>query len=141
MDNHEALKILTEHNQWRRGDEGIWHNPTEVGEAIDTAISVLSSLPAPTQDGTAEEFMDQWSNHNSWRSKGGIHKMITAYAAPLRAEIERLKSELAASVSPKLVMPERKEFNRFGDHLDDMHVQTWNMVLDELRRLNPSILK
>jgi hypothetical protein len=52
-----------------------------------------------------------------------------------------LKSELAASVSPKLVMPERKEFNRFGDHLDDMHVQTWNMVLDELRRLNPSLFK
>ena len=126
--------------QIRRIIESIYLNVCQ-DSMIDEIQSVLSSLPAPTQDGTAEEFMDQWSNHNSWMSKGGIHKMITAYAAPLRAEIERLKSELAASVSPKLVMPERKEFNRFGDHLDDMHVQTWNMVLDELRRLNPSLLK
>jgi hypothetical protein len=43
MDNHEALKILTEHNQWRRGmtDEYSF-GADKVGEAIDTAISVLS---------------------------------------------------------------------------------------------------
>ena len=64
----------------------------ELNKAFESELTALS-LPAPTQDGTAEEFMDQWSNHNSWRSKGGIHKMITAYAAPLRAEIERLKLE------------------------------------------------
>ena len=81
MDNHEALKILTEHNQWRRGETDVREYGVEkLGEAIDTAISVLSradgegsikptpsipshygnsvagdsSLPAPTQDGTAE---------------------------------------------------------------------------------------
>lgn len=78
--------------QIRRIIESIYLNVCQ-DSMIDEIQSVLSSLPAPTQDGTAEEFMDQWSNHNSWRSKGGIHKMITAYAAPLRAEIERLKLE------------------------------------------------
>lgn len=79
--------------QIRRIIESIYLNVCQ-DSMIDEIQSVLSSLPAPTQDGTAEEFMDQWSNHNSWRSKDGIHKMITAYAAPLRAEIERLKKDL-----------------------------------------------
>ena len=122
----------------------------ELNKAFESELTALS-LPAPTQDGTAEEFMDQWSNHNSWRSKGGIHKMITAYAAPLRAEIERLKSELAASVSPKLVLPSDEDkqnayLNMYpemeeSDGFDDGFIEAWEAYESELRRLNPSLFK
>lgn len=135
MDNHEALKILTEHNQWRRGETDVREYGVEkLGEAIDTAISVLSradgegsikptpsipshygnsvagdsSLPAPTQDGTAEERTDELDLaldylktdgvRNDFFQDNGMVAYIAAhlanYAAPLRAEIERLKKDL-----------------------------------------------
>lgn len=53
MSVKEALKVLIEFNKWRRGDAPYgWYeepekvvempyNPTEVGKALDVAISVL----------------------------------------------------------------------------------------------------
>lgn len=48
MTHEEALKILVQHNAWRR-DDGIPNryrmvNPRELGEAIDIAIVALSSI-------------------------------------------------------------------------------------------------
>ena len=51
-------------------------------------------------------------------------EMMVAYAASLRTEV---------------VVPSEKEYHRFGDDVGDMHVKTWNQVLSELRRLNPTM--
>ena len=44
MNREEAVKLLTDFNNWRRGKELLegMPNPTEVGKAIDFAISTLS---------------------------------------------------------------------------------------------------
>lgn len=38
MEITEAIKILTEYNKWRRGDDMNHPNPTELGMAIDFII-------------------------------------------------------------------------------------------------------
>ena len=41
MTTHEAIIILTEANQWRRGADIEQPNPTDLGLAIDYAINKL----------------------------------------------------------------------------------------------------
>jgi len=41
MTKVEAIKILTEHNSWRRGGEMPMISPRLIGFAIDKAIEVL----------------------------------------------------------------------------------------------------
>ena len=116
-------------------------------------------IPAPTQDGTAEENIESyWIESDDLG--GGMHLMVFKsdyiramhrYAAPLRSEIERLKSELAASVSPKLVLPSDEDkqnayLNMYpemeeSDGFDDGFIEAWEAYESELRRLNPSLLK
>ena len=49
MSTHEAAKILTEHNRWRRGQSpydqspSSPHSPQIIGEAIDAAIHFIHS--------------------------------------------------------------------------------------------------
>lgn len=47
MNNTEVIKILTEHNQWRRGGDNIPHNPETIGKAIDAAIELLERKRDP----------------------------------------------------------------------------------------------
>ena len=44
MNNKEALQILQEYNQWRRGSDKPMPNPKVIGLAIDQAVKVLSSV-------------------------------------------------------------------------------------------------
>lgn len=48
MDTEIAIKILTEHNKWRRGEppydkmgEPYPHTPNKLGKAIDHAITIM----------------------------------------------------------------------------------------------------
>jgi hypothetical protein len=41
MTNAEAAKILTDHNEWRRGGEGEQMSPILIGEAIELAVAAL----------------------------------------------------------------------------------------------------
>lgn len=43
MTNETAIQILQAHNDWRRGDEIAMQSPTEIGLAIDHAISELKA--------------------------------------------------------------------------------------------------
>lgn len=45
MNQQQAVKILKQHNAWRRGDEIPQLDPKDVGEAIDTAVRLLSKKP------------------------------------------------------------------------------------------------
>jgi hypothetical protein len=47
MTKREAIKILRQHNEWRRGGDGEHANPTKIGIAIDTAIRLLSTKRKP----------------------------------------------------------------------------------------------
>ena len=42
----EAIKLLEAHQLWRRDDTGFapMQNPTEIGEAIDVALSILRPM-------------------------------------------------------------------------------------------------
>lgn len=124
----------------------------------------------PTQDGTAEEVLQelldieyhddpQYANlESALISRKYCIQAMYNYAAPLRSEIERLKSELAASVSPKLVMPSDEiklnESDKYGfrvpydgsnNFYDRVAIKQfedgWNACLSELRRLYPSLFK
>ena len=44
MTEKEALKILVEHNKWRRGSETEMLPPKLIGEAIDIAIECLTKI-------------------------------------------------------------------------------------------------
>ena len=45
MKLHKALKILDNHNKWRRGDDDYpMAHPTELGKAIDTIINEYQNL-------------------------------------------------------------------------------------------------
>ena len=73
-------------------------------------IELVASLPAPSQDGTAEEEMQEMpipTGRFVIDNAKGIHladgqyyhyveviELLKSYAAPLRAEIERLKKDL-----------------------------------------------
>ena len=39
----EAIKILKEHNEWRRGDDSEMINPTTLGIAIDLIVKHLEA--------------------------------------------------------------------------------------------------
>lgn len=43
----EAIKILKEHNEWRRGDDSEMVNPTTLGIAIDLIIQHCEAENAP----------------------------------------------------------------------------------------------
>ena len=43
MTLQEAIKILKEHNLWRRGDDSEMINPTTLGIAIDLIVSECES--------------------------------------------------------------------------------------------------
>ena len=47
----EAREILTEHNRWRRDDDGRheMQDPAEIGEAIDVAVDALDTLEKAAQ--------------------------------------------------------------------------------------------
>lgn len=85
------------------GFEQTYSAIADVRSIIDLIPS--SSLPAPTHDGTAEEVLKEsferiWPNYlaSTMRSVYAakiILPAMTTCAAPLRAEIERLKGELA----------------------------------------------
>lgn len=49
MNKNEVIKILTEHNKWRRGGNNMPHSPEIIGKAIDTAIEMLKQ-PQPLSD-------------------------------------------------------------------------------------------
>lgn len=40
-----VIKILEEHNKWRRGKTSAMQNPAQLGKAIDAAIRQLKKLP------------------------------------------------------------------------------------------------
>ena len=71
----------------------------ELNKAFESELTALS-LPAPTQDGTAEEelrratgyYLEPYDLPETIETADAI-KAIESYAAPLRAEIERLKLE------------------------------------------------
>lgn len=44
MTNAEIIRHLTQHNQWRRGDEIPMLSPKLIGEAIDGAIAGIREL-------------------------------------------------------------------------------------------------
>lgn len=45
MDVHEVIRILQQHNKWRRGDDSSdMEDPKRLGEAIDVAISELLKI-------------------------------------------------------------------------------------------------
>ena len=44
MNTKEALKILKNHNEWRRGKECTPYSPTIIGEAIDIMVDQQSKL-------------------------------------------------------------------------------------------------
>ena len=46
MTTQQAITILRQHNQWRRGDdEDIeMQEPKDIGEAIDVAVSVMEMV-------------------------------------------------------------------------------------------------
>lgn len=138
----------------------LWDRKIAPESALDFIRNVLS---APTQDGTAEEVLKPHilhEDHLGNRYIGYEQSLLqmTSYAAPLLAEIERLKSELAASVSPKLVMPSDEiklnESDKYGfrvpydgsnNFYDRVAIKQfedgWNACLSELRRLYPSLFK
>jgi len=41
MDNKECIKILKQHNAWRRGGDGKMTEPKLIGEAMDYAVKAL----------------------------------------------------------------------------------------------------
>ena len=47
MTKQQAIKVLTEHNKWRRGGDGPATDPMKLGKAIDTAIRLLSKPAKP----------------------------------------------------------------------------------------------
>lgn len=45
MNIKQAIKILKEHNKWRRGDDTIqMHDPKQLGRAIDMVVSLCDKL-------------------------------------------------------------------------------------------------
>ena len=52
-----AIDLLTEHNEWRRGGEGEMIPPKKIGEAIDVAIDIMKAsqwqpIDTAPKDGT-----------------------------------------------------------------------------------------
>jgi len=43
MNKKEAIKILTQANEWRRGGEGDMPDPKELGLAIDFAVDYMAN--------------------------------------------------------------------------------------------------
>ena len=43
---NDTIKILTQHNKWRRGDDELvkMPDPTELGRAIDNAVRILKKV-------------------------------------------------------------------------------------------------
>ena len=41
MDIQEAVKLLEQHNKWRRGADIPMANPSELGKAIDMVVETL----------------------------------------------------------------------------------------------------
>lgn len=55
MNVHEAVALLRDHNEWRRGNkterwEAMPYNPAQLGHAIDVVCGYIESLPAATED-------------------------------------------------------------------------------------------
>lgn len=44
MNLKTAVKILREHNEWRRGGDGPMVSPADLGIAIDTVVNFLSPV-------------------------------------------------------------------------------------------------
>ena len=45
MTTHQAITILRQHNQWRRGDDTIeMQEPKDIGEAIDVAVVIMEMV-------------------------------------------------------------------------------------------------
>lgn len=41
----EAIKVLSDHNKWRRGSEKVrQHESKDIGEAIDIAVHLLKQM-------------------------------------------------------------------------------------------------
>lgn len=86
MTNEEALKILKDHNAWRRdnGDTAkvVMHNPKVIGEAIDVAIAYMQeqnksaeqSEPVAwyTEDYKEDKSATTWDKSiaDRWKEKG-----------------------------------------------------------------------
>lgn len=60
MNTTEAIKILKQHNKWRRGEDDAiaMGNPGEIGEAIDAVIEAVSHGPRATSGGDHQFTID-----------------------------------------------------------------------------------
>jgi hypothetical protein len=54
MTNLEARKILSDHNEWRRGGDGEATNPVLLGQAIETALDALDEVISSEADDSEE---------------------------------------------------------------------------------------
>lgn len=92
----EAIEILRTHNEWRRGAEIPQTYAPKLTEAINTVLSVLST---PTDTARAEDVLREMPRQYRggslrFKEEHAIQAMTT-YAAPIRAEVERLKGEIS----------------------------------------------
>ena len=46
MSDHEAIQILTDHNAWRRGGDGLPTDPVSLGVALERAIAAMTRMEA-----------------------------------------------------------------------------------------------
>lgn len=69
MNPQQVIKILTEHNLWRRGEVKDYpHSPYEIGLAIDAAIELLTTAPRDSQ-GLDETISDEEIERNEKRRR------------------------------------------------------------------------
>lgn len=60
MDITEAIKVLTDHNEWRRGGDGSLGSMYEIGQAIDKAVEVMKFHSIFIESSKARE--KSWNN-------------------------------------------------------------------------------
>ena len=65
MTKQQAIKVLAEHNKWRRGGEGPASDPLKLGKAIDTAIRLLSEPVKCTHPCCENGRIKTWSRKGS----------------------------------------------------------------------------
>ena len=70
MDKAKAIKVLTEHNRWRRGESeysgigaGFPYSAKEIGEAIDIAISEMKGGENNEATPLTAEYLEEMVKH------------------------------------------------------------------------------
>lgn len=77
MNKQEVIKILTESNQWRRGEVKDYpYSPETIGEAIDAAIEILQQSQVPSDKVSHEAVNNSKFKIDKKQDFGGEYQVI-----------------------------------------------------------------